>query len=96
MSNMTVLHHPAAEDVQQQFTLAPRLSSLKGKTIALIDNHKKNADLYLNEVSHLLKSQYGVAEIVHYRKDSQSMPTPTAIMDDLTRRCDALIHGIAD
>ena len=95
MSAITVLH-PAAEDVQQKHSLAARLASLQGTTIGLIDNHKKNADLYLEEVSRLLKSEYGVKEIVHYRKDSQSMPTPTAVMDDLAKRCDAIIHGIAD
>jgi hypothetical protein len=92
----TAVLHPAAEDIQQKHTLAPRLASLQGTTIGLIDNHKKNADLYLDEVSRVLKTKYGVAEIIHYRKDSQSMPTPSAVMDDLAKRCDAIVHGIAD
>lgn len=50
MSATTVLQ-PAAEDIQQKHTLAPPLASLQGTTIGLIDNHKKNADLYLHEVS---------------------------------------------
>ena len=50
MSATTVLHS-AAENIQRKHTLAPRLASLQGTTIGLIDNHKKNADLYLDEVS---------------------------------------------
>ena len=33
------LLHPAAEDVAQKQSLAPRLSDLQGVTIGLIDNH---------------------------------------------------------
>ena len=95
MAAITVLH-PAAQDVAQKHTLAPRLASLQGMTLGLIDNHKKNADVYLDEVSRLLKTQYGVARIINYRKDSQSMPTPAAVMDDLAAQCDAIIHAVAD
>lgn len=94
-STTTVLN-PAAEDLAQKHSLAPRLSSLQGITLGLIDNHKRNADIYLNEVGRLLQTQYGVSKIIKYRKDSQSMPTPAEVMDDLAARCDAIIHAVAD
>ena len=92
----TTLLHPAAEDLAQKQSLAPRLSGLQGMTIGLIDNHKRNADVYLEEMSRVLQEEYGVSKIVTYRKASQSIPTPDDVMDSLAEECDAIIHAVAD
>ncbi|MBI3069238.1 MAG: hypothetical protein HYY79_10310 [Betaproteobacteria bacterium] len=99
-TGITVLH-PAAEDIVQKHNLAPRPASLQGTTLGLIDNHKRNADVYLEEVyleelGRLLQTQYGVSKIITYRKDSQSIPTPAEVMDDLATKCDAIVHAVAD
>lgn len=94
-TGITVLH-PAAEDIVQKHSLASRLASLKGTTLGLIDNHKGNADVYLEELGRLLQAQYGVSKTITYRKDSQSIPTPAEVMDDLAAKCDAIIHAVAD
>jgi hypothetical protein len=92
---VTVLH-PAAEDVAEPQRPAPRLSSLQGTTVGLIDNHKRNANIYLEALGHLLQDRYGVSHVVTYRKVSQSMPTPDAVLDQLASECDAVIHAVAD
>jgi hypothetical protein len=92
---VTVLH-PAAEDVAEPQRLAPRLSSLQGRTVGLIDNHKRNADIYLEELSRLLLERYGVSQVVTYRKISQSLPTAGEVLDQLAGECDAIIHAVAD
>ena len=92
---ITVLH-PAAEDAARKHVLAPRLSELKGTTVGLIDNHKRNADVYLQELGRMLQEEYGVSKVVTYRKVSQSMPTPDDAMDSLAAQCDAIIHAVAD
>jgi hypothetical protein len=92
---ITVLH-PAAEDVAETHYLAPRLSNLQGTTVGLIDNHKRNANIYLEELGRLLQDNYGVARVVTYRKISQSMPTPDEVLDQLAGTCDAIIHAVAD
>ena len=92
---VTVLH-PAAEDVAEPQRLAPRLASLQGRTVGLIDNRKRNANVYLEALGHLLQERYGVLQVVTYRKISQSMPTPDAILDHLASTCDAVIHAVAD
>jgi hypothetical protein len=92
---VTVLH-PAAEDVAEPQRLAPRLSSLQGRTVGLIDNHKRNADIYLEELSRLLQERYGVSQVVTYRKISQSLPTAGEVLDQLAGECDAIIHAVAD
>lgn len=92
---MTVLH-PAAEHTVQIQPTAPRLATLQGMTIALIDNHKRNADVYLDEIAQLLQERHGVANVTTYRKISMSMPTPDDVLNDLRKTCDALIHAVAD
>lgn len=96
VAQVTTVLHPAAEDIVVQHKLAPRLPSLRGKTVGLIDNHKKNADVYLEELGRLLHERYGVARLVTYRKDSQSIPTSDVVLDQLAAECDAIIHGVAD
>ena len=92
---VTVLH-PAAEDVAELQCLAPRLSGLQGRTVGLIDNHKRNANSYLEELSRLLQERYGVSQVVTYRKISQSLPTAGEVLDQLAGACDAIIHAVAD
>lgn len=92
---VTVLH-PAAEDVAEPRCLAPRLSSLQGMTVGFIDDHKRNANVYLEQLGRLLQDWYGVTELVTYRKISQRLPTPDEILDHLARTCDAIIHAVAD
>ncbi len=91
-----ILLHPAAEDVAQKQSLAPRLSDLQGVTIGLIDNHKRNADVFLAELGRVFQEEFGVTKIVGYKKASQSMPTPDEVLDQLAEECDAIVHAVAD
>jgi hypothetical protein len=52
---VTVLH-PAAEDVAEPHRLAWRLPSLQSMTVGLIDNHKRNANVYLEALGQLLQA----------------------------------------
>jgi hypothetical protein len=87
---------PAAEIQNANEEIAPRLDSLAGKRIALIDNTKHNADRFLRAVRALLQEQYGVAGFEYFRKFSASVPTPPEVVERLTGSCDALVHGVAD
>ncbi len=96
LKQATTLLHPAAEDVAHKLSLAPRLSDLQGITIGLIDNHKRNADVFLAELGRVFQEGYGVSKVVSYKKASQSMPTPDEVLDSLTQECDAIVHAVAD
>lgn len=47
---------------------APRLSTLEGKTVLLLDNTKPNALQLLTKVGELLKTECGVREVVTHSK----------------------------
>jgi hypothetical protein len=87
---------PAAEDVTERRTLAPRLASLQGARIALIDNSKHNADRFLDTLATVLVRDHGVAGIERYRKVSASVPTPPETLSRLLAASDAAVHGVAD
>ena len=87
---------PAAEDTAPRSETAPRLKTLTGAHVGLIDNSKHMAEELLREVESLLRSRYGVATFSRYRKRNPSVPTPPEVVDDLVSRCDAIVHGVAD
>ena len=93
---MIVVVHPAAEDVVRQLGLAPRLPSLRGTRLGLIDNSKHNADAFLQTLETILTQDYGIERVERYRKASPSIPTPPEILARLAESCDALVHGVAD
>ena len=88
--------NPAAEDVTEPLALAPRIASLRGARIALIDNSKHNADRFLDTLAALLVRDHGVAKIERYRKVSASVPTPPETLSRLLEGSDAAVHGVAD
>ena len=49
-------------------TLAPRVSTLQGKTVLLLDNTKPNALQLLTKVGELLKSERGVRNVITVSK----------------------------
>lgn len=79
------LHHPA-----------PRLSSLKGRSVGLLDNSKTNAEKYLKMVADILVNRYGVGEVKLFRKEALSKPAPLNVLDELAAACDFAVTGIGD
>ena len=93
---MLTIVNPAAEDVAEAVAPAPRVASLRGARVALIDNSKHNADRFLDTLATLLVRDHGVAHIERYRKVSASVPTPPETLSRLLEGSDAAVHGVAD
>ena len=87
---------PAAEIEVQNNAIAPRLASLRGARIAVIDNTKHMANRFLDATRGELVRRYEVASFEYYRKFSASVPTPPEVIERLAKTCDAVIHGVAD
>src|SRR5204863_4225501 len=86
-----IVVHPAAEDVACQLGLAPRLASLRGARLGLIDNSKHNADAFLHTLETILTRDYGIERVERYRKASPSIPSPPEILARLAESCDAMV-----
>jgi hypothetical protein len=89
------LMSPLGLRVAEHNPIAPRLGSLAGTRIGLLDNTKKNADRLLAAVGAILVRSHGVAEVVSRRKISSSPAAPDWMIDELTA-CDAVINAYGD
>jgi hypothetical protein len=91
-----VLISPVNEATVAESALAPRLSSLQGKRVGLLDNSKSKADRILETVAVILDTRYGFSNIVHHRKPSASKPASPEAITDLAATCDLVVVGVGD
>jgi hypothetical protein len=76
---------------------APRLSSLAGRTIGLLDISKPGGSIFLDHLEELLKQRYGVARVIRAMKPTFTKPAPDAVIAKfLDAKCDAVIEALAD
>ena len=73
----------------------PTLATPAGKVIGFIDNGKPNFHHLVDDLAALLKTRYGVADVVVHRKPGQIAVAKDAL-DDLVARCDAIVTGSGD
>jgi len=72
--------------------LAPRLQSLRGARVALLDNGKEFSDDVINAIGTVLKHELGVKEVRVWDKQFPAQGAP--FLPELARSCDAVITGI--
>lgn len=86
---------PRGEVTMDRHRMAPRLDTLEGTTVGLLDNAKTNADVFLEAVGDLLESEYGVAETVSRQKSNTAIPADS-IAGYLHEECDAVVNAYGD
>jgi hypothetical protein len=91
-----VLISPVNVATVAESSMAPRLPSLRGKRVGLLDNSKSKAGKMLDTVAAILNVQYGFTDIVRHRKPSASKPAAPEAIAELVRTCDLVIVGVGD
>lgn len=89
------LVHPGNESKPQAAPPPPRLETLRGRKIGLLDISKPGGSIFLDRLEELLKSKYGIGEVVRAKKPTYTKNAPGEIVDQL-RGLDAVIEGLAD
>ena len=74
---------------------APRLTSLKGKTVGIISNGKEGTKGYFAHVDRMLREEFGVADVVWRTKSNFSAPADKHIVDEISR-WHAVVTGVGD
>jgi hypothetical protein len=92
---MTTLVNPMNERAPQAAPPAPRLRTLKGKSIALLDISKPGGSVFLDRVERLLKDRYEVAHVIRAMKPTFAKPAPSDVIEKI-RAADAVIEALAD
>lgn len=75
--------------------VAPRLSTLEGKTIGFINNGWRCMKITSREMQRLLTAEHGVSRVME--KEITPLQTlPARDMDELARQADAVICGMGN
>lgn len=96
MAGTLLVYDPVAPCYNEPQGSRSALDTLAGKTIGFIDNSKPNFQYLVDDLAELLRTRYGVAQVIRRRKPSASQPAAEAIMKELTETCDAVITGSGD
>jgi predicted GTPase len=91
-----VLVSPLSEPVLAASRLAPRLASLHGKRVGLLDNSKNRAGQLLDAVAAILQAQYGCTSVMRHRKPSASKPAAPEVLSEFAKTCDLVLVGVGD
>lgn len=76
---------------------APRLASLAGARVLLLDISKPGGNILLDRIQTLLVKHYQAAEVIRERKPTFAKPAPPALIGRIVRaRPSAVIEGLAD
>ena len=85
---------PTSELNPSTKAVLPRLSTLEGKTIGLLDINKPRGDVFLDRLE-VLFGERGV-KVKRYNKPTMTRVAPVAVKQQLALECDAVIEALAD
>ncbi|MFC2024824.1 hypothetical protein ACFLTG_00190 [Chloroflexota bacterium] len=86
---------PVAESGVELNLMAPRLGTLAGKTIGLLDNTKEHSRIFLDIMKETLEARIANLTVTRYRKTAASSVEPE-LLKKVAEECDGAIHGIGD
>ena len=93
---MALLLDPTSQVEQTKKDFAPRLETLAGKTIGLLDINKAKGEFFLDRLEEVLHEQYGVKEVLRRRKLTPGRTVPVDVKKELEEKCDAVIEALSD
>lgn len=89
------LFPPIDPRMSEERSMAPRLATLRGMRVGLLDNRKSNANVLLGEMGRLLSDHHGVAEVHMVEKPIFSRPAPHELLSRL-EEFDLVLTAIGD
>lgn len=94
MSPSRILLDPTGERARTERPRAPRLPSLEGHRVALLDIRKPRGDVFLDRIAERLAAR-GV-DVVRFSKPTFTKPAPLDLRQSIGQQCDAVIEALAD
>ncbi len=89
-----VVLDPTGERAPARRERLPRLASLEGVRVGLLDISKPRGDLFLDRLETRLRER-GV-EVQRFRKPTFTKPAPVDLRQEIATRCGAVIEALAD
>jgi hypothetical protein len=75
---------------------APRLGSLQGLRLGILDNTKWNANRLLRKTAALLETEHGIMITGYYKKESFSKVAAPALIAEIAVNSDIVLTAIGD
>jgi hypothetical protein len=91
---MTILLDPTSERVPAARLRAPRLDSIEGRTIGLLDIAKARGDVFLDQIERRLAERG--AKVLRFKKPTFTKPAPIDLRHEIAQKCDAVVEALAD
>jgi hypothetical protein len=91
-----ILLDPTDKVERTKIVFAPRLDTLAGKTIGLLDISKAKGSFFLDRVEEMLREQHGVKDVVRRMKPTVTRPAPVPLQAELCEKCDAIVEALSD
>jgi hypothetical protein len=89
-----VLLDPTSERSPAVRARLPRLASLEGVTVALLDISKPRGDVFLGRLETRLRERG--AEVRRFRKPTFTKPAPADLRQEIAVQCGAVVEALAD
>ncbi len=97
MEVAATLVNPMDERVPPTVAAPPRLATLRGKRVALLDISKPGGSVFLDRLGALLEQRFGVAEVLRFRKPTFAKPAPEGVLADMRKaQPHAIVEALAD
>jgi hypothetical protein len=96
MTREPLLDPTGESDLAADTSLTPRLGSLQGLRLALLENTKPNGAVLLRQVGLQLQERYGVREVRMFRKGYFGTPVEESVVQQILRNSDFAVAGIGD
>jgi hypothetical protein len=96
LSKASILDPTGNSELATDVTLAPRLQTLRGKTVAMVDNGKPNGSVLLEEIGRYLRRHHDVGDAVFYTKPYFGTPVETPQIQQIEATCDFAVAAIGD
>jgi hypothetical protein len=75
---------------------APRLASLDGAVVALLDISKPKGDFFLDRIEERLRAEARPRTVLRLRKPTFARPAPDDLRQEVLAAADAVVEGLAD
>ena len=89
------LYTPVGKVVKREFDLSPRVASLDGLVVGLLDNNKWNAQRLLRQLDVDLRDRFAIKEVLYKRTPFFSRPAPLELIEEMTA-ADVVVTALAD
>lgn len=85
---------PIDESAREPEPLAPRVPSLRGQRVALLDISKRRGDEFLDRLEQLV--QGAGATTSRFRKPTFARPAPQDLIEEIARDANIVVEALAD